>query len=111
MSEYTRTLLIVYFHPDRDEGVRYHLDEMLTTAGIAYSIIAETQERVALEGSAPFVITHPEKRLALALSAPLDESAIGETAKLVVTGLLLGFVVKGEIALGGEVGVFNNLGG
>jgi hypothetical protein len=111
VSEHTPTLLIVYFHPVRAEGVRYHLDETLTTAGIVYSVIAETQERVALEGSAPFVITHNEKRLVLALSAPLDERSISEIAQLVVTGLMLGFVVKGEIALGGDGAVFNNLGG
>jgi hypothetical protein len=32
-------------------------------------------------------------------------------ALLVTTGLILGFTVKGEIALGDEVGVINNLGG
>ena len=111
MSEHTPTLLIVYLRPDCDEGVRYHIDETLTTAGIAYNVIAETQERVALEGSAPFVVTHHEKRLVFALPIPLDERAIAEIAQLVVTGLILGFVVKGEIALGGEGGVFNNLGG
>jgi len=45
------------------------------------------------------------------LRAPLDPKAIDDIAQLVTTGLILGFVVKGEIALGSEVGVFNNLGG
>ncbi len=111
MSEHPPTLLIVYLHPDRDEGARYHIDETLTMAAIVYTIIAETEERVSLEGSAPFVVTHHEKRLVFALGAPLDPRAIGDIAQLVTTGLILGFVVKGEIALGGEVGVFNNLGG
>ncbi len=111
MSERTPTLLIVYLHPEKQEGACYHLDETLTTAGIAYSLIASQEERVSLEGSAPFVITHHEKRMVFALRAPLDPKAIDEMAQLVTTGLILGFVVKGEIALGGEVGVINNLGG
>lgn len=111
MSEHTPTLLIVYLHPDRDDGARYHIDETLTTTGIAYTIIAETEERASLEGSDPFIVTHHEKRLVFALRTPLDEKAIQEIAQLVVTGLIFGFVVKGEIMLGGEVGVFNNLGG
>jgi len=110
MSERTPTLLIVYLHPEKQEGACYHLDETLTTAGIAYSLIVSQEERVSLEGSAPFVITHHEKRMVFALRAPLDPKAIDEMAQLVTTGLILGFVVKGEIALGGEVGVFSNLG-
>jgi hypothetical protein len=111
MSEHTPTLLIIHLNPEKQEGACYHLDETLTTAGIAYSLIVSQEERVSLEGSAPFVITHHEKRMVFALCAPLDPKAIDEMAQLVTTGLILGFVVKGEIALGGEVGVINNLGG
>ena len=110
MSEHTPTLLIVYLRPDHEEGTRYHLDETLTTAGIAYHLIAELEERVPLEGCAPFVVMHTEKRMVFALRAPLNPNVIGDIAQLVTTGLILGFVVKGEIALGGDVGVFNNLG-
>ncbi len=88
MGEHTPTLLIVYLHPDKDEGARYHIDEMLTTAGIAYSIIAQQVERVSLEGSAPFVIMHNEKRLVFALRAPLDPKAIDDMAQLVTAGLI-----------------------
>jgi len=109
MSEHPPTLLIVHLLPDHEEGTRYHLDETLTTAGIAYHLIAELKERVPLEGSAPFVVTHIEKRLVFALRAPLDPKAIGDIAQLVTIGLILGFVVKGEIALGGDVEVFTNL--
>jgi hypothetical protein len=111
MSEHTPTLLIVYLRPDHDEGTCYHIDETLTMAGIAYHLITQQEGRVALEGFAPFVITHNEKRMVLALRAPLDPKAIGDITQLVTTGLILGFVVKGEIALGGEVGVINNLAG
>jgi hypothetical protein len=110
MSEHPPTLLIVYLRPDHEEGARYHIDETLTTAGIAYRLIAELEERVSLESAAPFVITHNEKRMVFALRVPLDPKAIDEIAQLVTTGLIFGFAVKGEIALGGEVGVINNLG-
>ena len=111
MSEHPPTLLIVYLRPEHDEGARYHIDEALTTAGITYRLIAEHEERVSLESAAPFVITHSEKRMVFALRAPLDPKAIEDMAQLVTTGLILGLTVKGEIALGGEVGVINTLGG
>src|SRR5258708_1375807 len=110
MSEHPPTLLIVYLRPEYDASARYHIDETLTTAGIPSSLIAQQEERVSLESAAPFVITHNEKRMVFALRAPLDPKAIDEMAQLVTTGLIFGFVVKGEIALGGEVGVINNLG-
>ena len=47
MSEHTPTLLIVYLHPDKDENACYHIDETLTTAGIAYSLIVSQEERRA----------------------------------------------------------------
>ncbi len=111
MSEHPPTLLIVYLHPEHDAGARYHINERLTTAGIAYHIISQQEERVPLESATPFVVTHHEKRLVFALRAPLIPKVIDEMAQLVATGLILGFVVKGEIALGSEVGVINNLGG
>ncbi len=111
MSEHPPTLLIVYLHPAHDEGAHYHIDETLTTAAIAYHLITQQEERVALEGCAPFVMTHTEQRLVFALHTPLDPKAISDIAQLVTTGLILGCVVKGEITLGSEVGVINNLAG
>ncbi len=111
MSEHPPTLLIVYLHPAHDEGARYHIDETLTTAAIAYHLMTQQEERVPLEGCAPFVVMHTEKRLVFALHAPLDAKAIGDIAQLVTIGLILGFLVKGEITLGGDDGVFHNLGG
>jgi len=110
MSEHLPTLLIVYLCPDHDEGAYYHIDEILTAAGIAYRLIAQQVEGVSLEGVDPFVITHREKRMVFALRAPLDPRAVDAIAQLVTTGLIFGFAVKGEIALGDEVGVINNLG-
>ncbi len=109
MSEHPPTLLIVYLRPDHDEGARYHIDETLTMAGITYRLIAELEERVSLESAAPFVFTLSEKRMVFALRAPLDPKAIDDMAQLLTIGLILGFVVKGEIALEDELGVINNL--
>ena len=109
MNEHPPTLLIVYLHPANDEGTIFHLDEMLTTVGIDYRLIAQQEERVSLESAVPFIFTHNEKRMVFALRAPLDPQTIEDLARLVTTGLILGFVVKGEIALGDEVGVINNV--
>lgn len=111
MSEHPPTLLIVYLRPVHEEVARSLIDETLTTTGIVYRLLAEPEERVPLESAAPFVVMYHEKRMVFALRAPLDPSAIDTLARLVTTGSILGFVVKGEIDLGGEVGVFNNLGG
>lgn len=109
IHEHPPTLLIVYLRPKRDEEARYHIDEELTTSGIPSRLIAQHVERIPLESAAPFVLTHSEKRLVYALLAPPASTVIGAIAMLVATGLILGFVIKGEIALDGEVGVINNL--
>jgi hypothetical protein len=111
MSEHPLTILIIYLHPDHDEGVCYYIDETLTTTGSMYRLIAQQENHVPLEGALPFVITHDEKRMVFALHTPLDSKAINDIAQLVTIGLIFGFAVKGEIALGGEVGVINNLAG
>ena len=111
MGEHPPALLIVYMRPGHDEDVCYHIDETLTTAGITYRLIAQFEERVPLESAAPFVITHTEKRLVFVLRASLIPKAIDDMAQLVTIGLILGFAVKGEIALGGELEVINNLAG
>lgn len=109
MSEHPPTLLIVYLPPDLDEGALYHIDETLTTADIAYRLIVQQEERVSLESAAPFVFLHDEKRMVFALRAPLFPKVIEDIARLVAIGLIFGFTVKGEIALGDDVGVINNL--
>ena len=111
MSEHPPTLLIVYLCPAQNEDALSHLDEALTVAGIEYRLIAQQEERASLESAAPFVIMHMEKRMVFALRSPLDPQTIEDLARLVMTGLILGFVVKGEIALVDEVVVINNLGG
>jgi hypothetical protein len=109
MSEHPPTLLIVYLLPSHNEDALYHFDQALTVAGIEYRLIAQQEERVSLESAAPFIFSHNEKRMVFALRAPLDPQTIEDLARLVTTGLILGFVVKGEIALVDEVVVINNL--
>jgi len=99
MSEHPPTLLIVYLRPNHIEEACYHIDESLTTSGIAYRLIAQQEERVFLESAIPFVITHIEKRMVFALHASLAPKAINDMALLVTTGLILGIAVKGEIVL------------
>ena len=111
MSEHPPTLLIVYLRSVHDEDALSHIDEALTVSGIEYRLIAQEEERVSLESAGPFIFTHYEKRMVFVLRAPLDPRAIEDLARLVTTGLILGFVVKGEITLGDEIGVINNLGG
>src|SRR6266581_3597336 len=93
MSEHPPTLLIVYLRPDHEEETCYHIDQTLTTAGIAYRLIAQHDERVSLESAAPFVISHIEKRMVFVLHSSLTPEVINNMALLVTTGLILGFVV------------------
>ncbi|HZT99570.1 MAG TPA: hypothetical protein VFA10_07920 [Ktedonobacteraceae bacterium] len=110
MSQPTPTLLIVFLRRDQDEHVRYYLDEILTPAGIGYRLLASQEERMTLDHVAPFAISYQETRFTFALQRPLDASAIDALAQLVTTGLILGIKVLGEIAIGGDGEVFNNLG-
>lgn len=109
MSEHPSTILIVCLRPVHEEETCFDVDEALTTADITYRLIRQHVERVSLEGAAPFVMMHLEKRLVFTLHMPLDPRVIETLALLVTTGLILGFAVKGEIVLGSEEGVINNL--
>ena len=63
MSQPTSTLLIVSLRSNQDEHARYHLDEILTLAGIGYRLLASQDEHVSLDHAAPFIITYQEKRI------------------------------------------------
>jgi hypothetical protein len=109
MNEPLPTLLIIYLCPEHDEEAHYYVIETLTTAGIAYRLIAERVQLVSLQNAALIDITHAEKQLAFSLSVPIGPEVIYALAQLVTTGLIFGFAIKGEITLGGAVGVINNL--
>jgi hypothetical protein len=55
-----------------------------------------------------FTIFYTEKRITMALSAPVTPAHIKDIADLVSIGVILGFVVKGEINLGTHI--INNVG-
>lgn len=69
----------------------------------------EAQEETGLcQMAAPFLLPYREKCITLALTIPITPEHIKDLADLVATGLLVGFLVRGEIDLDG--GVINNLG-
>jgi hypothetical protein len=105
-------LLILYLNPSREGGAFYCLDEeILSPAGIGYTVIDRQVNLVPIEGYAPFSVTHKELRLVLALDKPISSKVIDELAGLVGSATIFGFTVKGEIDLSsnGEVYVINNL--
>jgi hypothetical protein len=63
----------------------------------------------SLESAAPFVFTHIQKRLVFVLYASLVARVIEDLALYVTTLLIIGFAVKGEIALEDEVGLITHL--
>lgn len=104
MSVPSPTQITVFLNPEDEEHALYLIGESFIST--TFTII-DTQEEHVTWGSV-FVLTHQEKRLTLALSAPATVGQIDDIAYLVKIGLILGFVVRGEIDLGGRV--INNLG-
>jgi hypothetical protein len=82
-----------------EEHALYLLGESFTPIALT---LVDTQEEQVTWGTV-FVLIHKEKRLTLALSAPVTPKQIEEIAHLVKIGLILGFVVRGEIDLGERV--------
>jgi hypothetical protein len=96
MSTSSPTQITVFLNLGDEEHALYLIGESFTST--TFTII-DTQEEQATWGSV-FVLTHKEKRLTLALSAPATVGQIDDIAYLVKIGLILGFVVRGEIDLG-----------
>ena len=103
MSLHSPTYLVIFLKPENEEHALYLIGESISSTT---HTIVDTQEEQATWGTV-FVLIHKEKRLTLALSAPVTPMQIEEIAYLVKIGLLLGFVVRGEIDLGERV--INNL--
>jgi hypothetical protein len=103
MSTPSPTQITVLLNPKNEEHALYLIGESFTSTTFT---VTDTQEEQVRWGTV-FVLTHKEKRLTLALSAPVTPKQIEEIASLVTIGLILGFVVRGEIDLGGRV--INNL--
>jgi len=96
MSTPSPTQITVFLNPEDEEHALYLIGESFTSTTFT---VVDTQEEQVTWGTV-FVLTHKEKRLTLALSAPVTPTQIEEVASLVTTGLILGFVVRGEIDLG-----------
>jgi len=103
MSSPSPTQITVFLNPEDEEHALYLINESFTSTTFT---VVDTQEEQVTWGIV-FVLTHKEKRLTLALSAPATLGQIEDIAYLVKKGLILGFVVRGEIDLGERV--INNL--
>jgi hypothetical protein len=99
MSTPSPTQITVLLNPEDEEHALYLIGEFFTST--TFTVI-DTQEEQVTWGTV-FVLTHKEKRLTLALSAPVTPGQIEEIAYLVKIGLILGFVIRGEIDLGERV--------
>jgi len=103
MSTPSPTQITVFLNPEDEEHALYLIGESFTRT--AFTVI-DTQEEQVTWGTI-FILTHQERRLTLALSTPVTPGQIDDIAYLVKIGLVLGFVVRGEIDLGERV--INNL--
>ena len=103
MSAPSPTQITVFLNPEDEEHALYLIGESFTRT--AFTVI-DTQEEQVTWGTI-FILTHQERRLTLALSTPVTPGQIDDIAYLVKIGLVLGFVVRGEIDLGERV--INNL--
>jgi hypothetical protein len=103
MSTPSPTQITILLNPKNEEHALYLIGESFTSTTFT---IVDTQEEQKTWGTV-FMFTHKEKRLTLVLSAPVTPEQVDEIAFLVKTGLILGFVVRGEIDLGERV--INNL--
>ena len=99
MGASSPTQIAVWLNPENEEHALYLIGESFTSTTFT---VVDTQEERVTWGTV-FVLAHKEKRLILALSAPVTVKQIEEIANLVKIGLILGFVVRGEIDLGERV--------
>ncbi len=103
MGASSPTQITVWLNPENEEHALYLIGESFTSTTFT---VVDTQEERVTWGTV-FVLTHKEKRLTLVLSAPVTVKQIEEIANLVTIGLILGFVIRGEIDL--DEYMFNNL--
>jgi hypothetical protein len=99
MSTASPTQIIVFLKRDYEEHALYLIGEAFPST--TFTVINAQEEHVTW--GTVFVLTSKEKHLTLALSAPITCKQIEDIAYLVKIGLLLGFVVRGEIDLGERV--------
>ena len=97
------TQITVFLNPEDEKHALYLIGESFIST--MFTIIDSQEEQVTW-GSV-FMLTRKEKRFTLALSALATVGQIDDIDYLVKIGLILGFVVRGDIDLGGRV--INNL--
>jgi len=95
----TPTQMTIFVRPAKEEHALYLIGESLTET--AFTIVSKQEEQVSWGDI--FRLSRTEKRITLALAAPLTPKQIEGIAILVTTGLILGFVIRGEIDLGEHV--------
>lgn len=105
----TKTLLTVFVHPDDVDHALYLIGEILTQGGTLYTVLRSEEERISLDIAPPFAVTHRQKQLLFALESPPTAQQIHEFAGEAITGLIYGFLLKGEIDLGESL--INNIHG
>jgi hypothetical protein len=93
------TQMTIFVKPANEQHALYLIGESLTET--AFTIVNTQEEQVSLGDI--FRLSLKEKRITLALAAPLTPRQIEDIAFLVTTGLILGFVIRGEIDLGERV--------
>jgi len=103
MGAFSPTHIIVFLNAENEVHARYLLSESFSSTALT---LVNTQEEQVTWGTV-FTLTYKEKRLTLALSAPVTPGQIEDIAYLVKTGLIMGFVVRGDIDLGERM--INNL--
>jgi hypothetical protein len=100
----TPTQITIYLNPVDEEHALYLIGESFTAT--AFTIVGTQEEQVSWGDI--FRFSRKEKHITLALSAPVTPEQLDDIANLVKIGLILGFVVRGEIDLGERV--ITNLG-
>jgi hypothetical protein len=96
------TYLVIFLHAEDEDHAMYLLSEIL-----GQTTVVSTEEENLLFELAPFKIPIKEKRITLALGRPLTPEQINDVAGLVITSMITGFLIRGQIDLGGSV--INNL--
>ena len=110
---HAKTLLTIFVHPDDAEHALYLIGETLRRGNTRYVVQIGAEERLVLDIARPFTITHRQTQLLFALEDPPTHHQLQEIAGEAITGLIYGFIVKGEVNLGedNEDCIINNLGG
>ena len=99
MSLHSTTYLVIFLKPENEEHAMYLIGESFSSTALT---LVDVKEEQVTSGTV-FVLIHKEKELTMALDKPITPKQIEEIAYMIKMGLILGFVVRGEIDLGERV--------